>query len=132
MAFFFYLEYNLRRDKIEEIIDARTSMQLLWRYVSMLQFLPIKTFWTKQEYTSKQIHWNPTKTLKKLMTYCLIQKPLVEEEAINLVLPILNSLQELNELLDQAVSHEDYEKAAKIRDEISKDNFSIAFHYDFL
>jgi protein-arginine kinase activator protein McsA len=41
-------------------------------------------------------------------------------------------LQELNELLDQAVSHEDYEKAAKIRDEISKDNFSIAFHYDFL
>jgi hypothetical protein len=25
------------------------------------------------------------------------------------------------------VSHEDYEKAAKIRDEISKDNFSIAF-----
>jgi excinuclease UvrABC helicase subunit UvrB len=43
-----------------------------------------------------------------------------------------HSLQELNELLDQAVSHEDYEKAAKIRDEISKDNFSIAFHYDFL
>jgi protein-arginine kinase activator protein McsA len=33
-----------------------------------------------------------------------------------------HSLQ-LNELLDQAVSHEDYEKAAKIRDEISKDNF---------
>ena len=31
-----------------------------------------------------------------------------------------HSLQELNELLDQAVSHEDYEKAAKIRDEISK------------
>ena len=31
-----------------------------------------------------------------------------------------HSLQELNELLDQAVEHEDYEKAAKIRDEISK------------
>jgi hypothetical protein len=29
-------------------------------------------------------------------------------------------LEELNELLDQAVEHEDYEKAAKIRDEISK------------
>jgi protein-arginine kinase activator protein McsA len=29
-------------------------------------------------------------------------------------------LQELNELLDQAVEQEDYEKAAKIRDEISK------------
>jgi protein-arginine kinase activator protein McsA len=44
-----------------------------------------------------------------------------------------HSLQELNELLDQAVSHEDYEKAAKIRDEISKDNFLvIAFHYNFL
>ena len=31
-----------------------------------------------------------------------------------------HTLQELSELLDQAVSHEDYEKAAKIRDEISK------------
>ena len=31
-----------------------------------------------------------------------------------------HSLQELNELLAQAVEHEDYEKAAKIRDEISK------------
>jgi protein-arginine kinase activator protein McsA len=29
-------------------------------------------------------------------------------------------LTELNELLDQAVSNEDYEKAAKIIDEISK------------
>ena len=31
-----------------------------------------------------------------------------------------HSLQELNEMLDQAVNNEDYEKAAKIRDEISK------------
>ena len=31
-----------------------------------------------------------------------------------------DGLQELNELLDEAVLHEDYEKAAKIRDEISK------------
>ena len=33
---------------------------------------------------------------------------------------IKHSLQELSELLEQAVAHEDYEKAAKIRDEISK------------
>ncbi|MBU2061781.1 MAG: UvrB/UvrC motif-containing protein, partial [Bacteroidetes bacterium] len=31
-----------------------------------------------------------------------------------------NSLDELNELLTQAVENEDYEKAAKVRDEISK------------
>jgi protein-arginine kinase activator protein McsA len=52
------------------------------------------------------------------------------EEESNQSGSILNTACKLNELLDQAVSHEDYEKAAKIRDEISKDNFSIAFHYD--
>ena len=31
-----------------------------------------------------------------------------------------HTLQELNELLDQSVTQEDYEQAAKIRDEISK------------
>jgi protein-arginine kinase activator protein McsA len=41
------------------------------------------------------------------------------KKAINR-LYIKHSLQELSELLDQAVLQEDYEKAAKIRDEISK------------
>jgi protein-arginine kinase activator protein McsA len=40
---------------------------------------------------------------------------------------IKHSLEELNELLGQAVSQEDYEKAAKVRDEISKGNLNYCF-----
>jgi protein-arginine kinase activator protein McsA len=45
----------------------------------------------------------------------------IKKKAINPVAPILkHSLQELSELLDQAVLQEDYGAAKKIRDEIQK------------
>ncbi|OYQ37664.1 hypothetical protein CHU92_07865 [Flavobacterium cyanobacteriorum] len=116
----FFSSIICERDKIEEIIDARTSdaIALALRFNA-----PIFTY--------KNI-------LDKAGIYLKIspdpEKEGAEEHADVLSAPQAfagtetisgegysqYSLQELHELLDGAVQNEDYEKAAKIRDEISK------------
>jgi bifunctional DNase/RNase len=113
----FYSSLICERDKIEEIIDARTSdaIALALRFQA-----PIFTY--------KNI-------LDKAGIYLKVEpKDENEDEDDVLVNEIINeelepsskdelqskSIEELHKLLDEAVNNEDYEKAAKIRDEISK------------
>ncbi|MDN3724726.1 bifunctional nuclease family protein [Aequorivita sp. SDUM287046] len=117
----FYSSIICERDKIEEIIDARTSdaIALALRFNA-----PIFTY---KNILDKAGIYLKTSSSKKLLTK--------KEEAVidNLILggdkesikPISEdysklSLKQLNKMLDEAVKNENYEKAASVRDEISK------------
>lgn len=116
----FYSSLICERDKIEEIIDARTSdaIALALRFNA-----PIFTY--------KNILDKAGIYLKGEQGSVSPNKPNVGEEMdVEDILPgkiqtsEINykkmSLDELETLLDQTVKNEDYEKAARIRDEISK------------
>lgn len=117
----FYSSIICEHDKIEEIIDARTSdaIALALRFNA-----PIFTY---KNILDKAGIYLKTPTSKKTLSK-------KEEEVIeNLILGddkeskkpagedyTKFSLTELNKMLDEAVKNENYEKAASIRDEISK------------
>jgi bifunctional DNase/RNase len=118
----FYSSIICERDKIEEIIDARTSdaIALALRFNA-----PIFTYKNILDKAGIYLKANPLETDKGSQEIDdVLSNPetfgLGEESNKSGETYTKNSLQELNELLDQAVEHEDYEKAAKIRDEISR------------
>ncbi|HBK71127.1 MAG TPA: hypothetical protein DDZ39_05625 [Flavobacteriaceae bacterium] len=109
----FYSSLICERDKIEEIIDARTSDAIalatrfnapIFTYENILDkagvFLKIKE---ESELTQAKIE------IEELAL------DITESESFEEV-----SLQELNKQLNEAVANEDYELAASLRDEISK------------
>lgn len=117
----FYSSLICERDKIEEIIDARTSdaIALALRFDA-----PIFTY--KNILDKAGIYLKGEEPRKK-------EESEKEEEIISeeLLPDDINikagdsdykklSLDELKTMLSQAVNNEDYEKAARIRDEISK------------
>lgn len=117
----FYSSLICERDGIEEIIDARTSDAIalalrfdapIFTYKNILDKAGI--YLKAEEKQRKQ---------KKKEEEDVISEELLKEE-IELSEDTTDykkmSLEELKELLSQAVSQEDYEKAARIRDEISK------------
>ncbi|GEC71049.1 hypothetical protein SAMN05443543_104237 [Flavobacterium flevense] len=115
----FYSSIICERDKIEEIIDARTSdaIALALRFNA-----PIFTYKNILDKAGIYLKTNPSETDKENQEMDdIISNPesfTGEPESGRVY--IKYSLQELNDLLIQAVEQEDYEKAAKIRDEISK------------
>jgi len=117
----FYSSIICERDKIEEIIDARTSdaIALAIRFSA-----PIFTYKNILDKAGIYLKANPLETDASSEIDDILSNPETfghtdeTNESGNLYSK--HSLQELNELLEQAVEHEDYEKAAKIRDEISK------------
>jgi bifunctional DNase/RNase len=118
----FYSSIICERDKIEEIIDARTSdaIALALRFNA-----PIFTYKNILDKAGIYLKTNPQETDSDTQDLDdVLSNPETfghEEESSQSGRPFLkHSLQELNELLGQAVEHEDYEKAVKIRDEISK------------
>lgn len=117
----FYSSVICERDKIEEIIDARTSdaIALALRFNA-----PIFTYKNILDKAGIYLKNNPLETDKdsQEIDEILSNPKTFSQEESNQSGEIYSkhSLQELTELLDQAVAHEDYEKAAKIRDEISK------------
>ena len=118
----FYSSIICERDKIEEIIDARTSdaIALALRFNA-----PIFTYKNILDKAGIYLKTNPQGTDKEAQEIDnILSNPdtFGREEESNQSGSTYskNSLQELNDLLDHAVEHEDYEKAAKIRDEISK------------
>lgn len=115
----FYSSIICERDKIEEIIDARTSdaIALALRFQA-----PIFTYKNILEKAGIYLKVSPKKDL-----------PRKEQEAIEKILtgeePSQKSstksyknysLSELEKMLKKAVNNEDYETAAHLRDEISK------------
>lgn len=117
----FYSSIICERDKIEEIIDARTSdaIALALRFNA-----PIFTY--KNILDKAGIYLNPGNqgdenapeddgVLSKPETFGMDDEATATEGSYTHY-----SLSELHELLEGAVQDEDYEKAAKIRDEISK------------
>ncbi len=118
----FYSSIICERDKIEEIIDARTSdaIALALRFNA-----PIFTYKNILDKAGIYLKANPqdgNKDSDEIDDVLSNPDTFGREEESNQSghTYAKHSLQELNELLDQAVEHEDYEKAAKIRDEISK------------
>ncbi|WP_298393773.1 bifunctional nuclease family protein [Flavobacterium sp.] len=116
----FYSSIICERDKIEEIIDARTSdaIALALRFQA-----PIFTYKNILDKAGIYLNANPEEldnmdsddgALSAPETFGNDNDSNPENSYAKL------SLAELHELLESAVQDEDYEKAARIRDEISK------------
>lgn len=115
----FYSSIICERDKIEEIIDARTSdaISLALRFQA-----PIFTYKNILEKAGIFLKGNTdpdkfTADDEVLMDEILLEDTPTESNDIKKI-----SLQELHAQLEQAVANEDYELAAQLRDEISKRN----------
>ena len=115
----FYSSIICERDKIEEIIDARTSdaIALALRFSA-----PIFTYKNILEKAGIYLNINPIEN-DDLENEGALSTPdsfEIQADAINENTFSNLSLSELLGLLEAAVQDEDYEKAARIRDEISK------------
>lgn len=118
----FYSSIICERDKIEEIIDARTSdaIALALRFSA-----PIFTYKNILDKAGIYLNANPSElegqnpdddgVLSTPETFGLDKDDEKANEGYTKF-----SLSELHEFLEMAVQEEDYEKAARIRDEISK------------
>ena len=117
----FYSSLICERDKIEEIIDARTSdaIALALRFQA-----PIFTYKNILDKAGIYLKGDEKKQEEEEQEKedIIVDELLSNEVEIRSNEPEYKklSLNELNDLLDQAVKNEDYEKAARIRDEISK------------
>lgn len=116
----FYSSLICERDKIEEIIDARTSdaIALALRFDA-----PIFTYKNILDKAGIYLKVNPKKDGDDALDDSILVDDLIAEEvetggsSVNYE---SKTLKELHELLNEAVTNEDYELAAMIRDEISK------------
>ena len=115
----FYSSLICERDKIEEIIDARTSdaIALALRFQA-----PIFTYKNILDKAGIYLKVNPDKDEDASDEGVLVDEILVDEPESEQSKETYSnkSLKELHKLLETAVLNEDYETAAKIRDEISK------------
>ncbi len=114
----FYSSIICERDKIEEIIDARTSDAIALALRFNAPIFTYKTILDKAgiylKFSSKDKETESTDAIISDEVFKEDTKTTSDESYKKL------SLKELHNLLDAAVTNEDYEKAAKIRDEISK------------
>lgn len=120
----FYSSIICERDKIEEIIDARTSdaIALALRFNA-----PIFTYKTILDKAGIYLKFSSKDKDKEGAdeSSIVVDEILQESEAVEIdqggAAPYREfTLDELHQELEKAVASEDYEKAAKIRDEISK------------
>lgn len=117
----FYSSLICERDKIEEIIDARTSdaIALALRFQA-----PIFTYKNILDKAGIYLKVNPKKEDEddESQDSILVDDMLADE--LEPHTPKENfkgkTLEELHNLLNEAVANEDYERAARVRDEISK------------
>ena len=117
----FYSSLICERDKIEEIIDARTSdaIALALRFDA-----PIFTYKNILDKAGIYLKVNPKSDEdedEQQEDSILVDEIIAEEVEASLFDSFKDkSLEELHKLLDEAVVNEDYEMAAQLRDEISK------------
>ena len=118
----FYSSIICERDKIEEIIDARTSdaIALALRFDA-----PIFTYRTILDKAGIFLKFSTKENDDENDDSIVVDEILQEGETVEIESGATEgyremTLEELHKELDKAVANEDYEKAAKIRDEISK------------
>lgn len=117
----FFSSIICERDKIEEIIDARTSdaIALAIRFSA-----PIFTYKNILDKAGIYLNTNPAENEDMEDPDALLSQPETFGTDEDVVVPADNysgySIKELYDQLETAVQNEDYEKAAKIRDVISK------------
>ncbi|MGL5111552.1 MAG: bifunctional nuclease domain-containing protein [Flavobacterium sp.] len=118
----FYSSIICERDKIEEIIDARTSDAIALALRFGASIFTYKNILDKAGIFLKSNFSSDDPGTAELDAVLSNPQTFDRHEESNQSRGVYanHSLQELNDLLEEAVSHEDYEKAAKIRDEISK------------
>lgn len=121
----FYSSIICERDKIEEIVDARTSDAIALALRFGAPIFTYKTILDKAgiflKFSSKD------KEKEESGDSIMVDEILQEGETVEIDSDAAGAytelnLEELNKELDKAVANEDYEKAAKLRDEISKRN----------
>jgi hypothetical protein len=121
----FYSSIICERDKIEEIIDARTSDAIALALRFNAPIFTYKTILDKAgiflKFSSKD------KEKEENDDSIMVDEILQEGETVEIEQGATDgytelTIDELNKELDKAVANEDYEKAAKLRDEISKRN----------
>ncbi len=120
----FYSSIICERDGIEEIIDARTSdaIALALRFNA-----PIFTYKTILDKAGIFLKFSAKDKEKKDNDSIMVDEILQEGETVEIESGASDgyqelSIDELEKELKKAVTNEDYEKAAKLRDEISKRN----------
>ncbi|WP_127021710.1 bifunctional nuclease family protein [Flagellimonas beolgyonensis] len=119
----FYSSIISERDGVEEIIDARTSdaIALALRFNA-----PIFTYKTILDKAGIFLKFSTKEEEEKEDDSIVVDEILQEGETVEIESGAEAhgyrelSLEELHKELDKAVANEDYEKAAKLRDEISK------------
>lgn len=120
----FYSSIICERDGIEEIIDARTSdaIALALRFNA-----PIFTYKTILDKAGIFLKFSAKDKEKKDGDSIMVDEILQEGETVEIESGASDgyqelTIEELEKELKKAVANEDYEKAAKLRDEISKRN----------
>lgn len=120
----FYSSIICERDKIEEIIDARTSdaIALALRFNA-----PIFTYKTILDKAGIFLKFSSKDKKDENDDSIMVDEILQEGETVEIEQGATDgytelTIDELNKELNKAVANEDYEKAAKLRDEISKRN----------
>jgi uncharacterized protein len=118
----FYSSIICERDKIEEIIDSRTSDAIALALRFNAPIFTYKNILDKAGIFLKFNPLNPEKDAQEIDDVLSNPETFRQDEESNKSGSTYanHTLEQLNELLEQAVEQEDYEKAAKIRDEISK------------
>lgn len=115
----FYSSIICERNNVEEIIDARTSdaIALALRFQA-----PIFTYKNILDKAGIYLKINPEDEDDSEEDSILVDDLIAEELETGSVQENYKgkTLEELHNILDEAVANEDYEKAAKVRDEISK------------
>jgi len=117
----FYASLICERDKIEEVIDARTSDAIALSLRFSAPIFTYKNILEKAGIVLKNDHEKiegDASTEESLLFDDLELE--AEETEIKKDSHQHRSIDQLRELLTKAVGNEDYETAAKIRDEISK------------
>lgn len=113
----FYSSLICERDKIEEIIDARTSdaIALALRFDA-----PIFTYINILEKAGIQLKPGKSSSIFDAKLTDKEETTGGSQSGTGKIEFTSFSINQLNRLLEEAVKNEDYEKAARIRDEISK------------
>ena len=113
----FFSSLICERDKIEEIIDARTSDAIALALRFDAPIYAYDSILKKAGFTAAI-----SENSKKLSEDKWIQNFVTEQTGKNEEIGDLKklSISKLKSLLTKLVSHENYEKAAKVRDELSK------------